>query len=178
MSKKKSKVSVLKEKYHNFPEKDSISLREYIEIESLNPEFWNWFFDYEVNLPLTEEQQNYFYQFLNMVDRLAKRKPKIKTKDTDFHIKLSSIEKEYLKNKANKLGITLSSYIRNVALENQIIVKTDFEMVRQVRKIGININQIAHKINQEPTPKNINVGLSSLKNYMEMLKIVLKKIEA
>lgn len=177
MSRKKSKVSVLKEKYFNFPERDSISLREYIEIESLKPEFWNWFFDYEVILPLTDEQQSYFYRFLNMVDRLAKRKPKLKTKDADFHIKLSSAEKNEISKKAAKLGLNLSSYVRKMALGEKIIIKTDLEMVRQIRKIGVNINQIAHKINKDASPKNVNIGLVELKNYMDRLDSIIDKIE-
>jgi len=79
--------------------------------------------------------------------------------------------------RAKKLGLSVSEYIRRMALNRKITVKTDVEMLMQVRKIGVNINQIARKINMDTSRTNVDTGLRELGNYMEYLRGVLDKIQ-
>lgn len=177
MAKNVSKLSVLKEKFSSLSCGDSMSFHEFVEQESMQPGFWSWFFENEYTGELSEEHENKFQRFLNMIDKIQNRKKRIKEKDTNLHIKLSTSDKERFQKQANKLGMSLSAYIRKVVSGENIIVKTDYNMVHQIRKIGVNINQIAHKINQEPTGKNIQIGLNDLRKYMESIQEIIDKIE-
>jgi len=58
-------------------------------------------------------------------------------------IKISEIEKDEIKRKSKDLGLNMSDYIRKSALNKRIIIKTDKEMVRQIRYVGVNIIRIA-----------------------------------
>lgn len=177
MQGKQSKLTILKKKYSEFDGKNSISLGDFIELEAQKPEFYKWFFGESFSGSLSEKQQLALKRFIRFADAIQKRVPKIKSKDSELHLKLSKADKEKIQKKADKLGLTLSAYVRKKALDDKIIIKTDFEMVRQVRKIGVNINQIAHKINQDPSQNNINLGLSKLEDYIGYLQNIVSKLE-
>ena len=63
-------------------------------------------------------------------------------------LRLSPNEKEELEQRAERAGVTLSEYIRRKALERKIKTKVEEEAIRQVRRIGVNLNQIARWANE------------------------------
>ena len=95
-------------------------------------------------------------------------RPKKKSSDRyDHYVRTRCSEADYtvIKKKAVKAGLSLSEYIRQQALygrvvvqENRLVKRTsgvgnanskglDFELIQQLRKIGINVNQIAKNMN-------------------------------
>ena len=73
------------------------------------------------------------------------------------HIRCTKYQYDLIKLRAERAGLSLSEYIRQIAQSGQIKVRTnriDFEAVSQLRKIGININQQTkelHKHGQLPS---------------------------
>jgi len=92
-------------------------------------------------------------------------------------IKVSESEKNEIKSKSDKLDMNVSSYVRHAALNKRIIIKTDKEMIRQVRYIGNNINQIAHQLNINSDGLLIEEAYIQLKEYKQMLQAIFDNIE-
>ena len=70
-------------------------------------------------------------------------------------IRFADDELSNIKFKAQKYNITISEYIRRVAIDNYLddILKKDYYQVKlyQINKIGNNLNQIAHNLNTTRT---------------------------
>ena len=67
-------------------------------------------------------------------------------KSTDFHVRISDDELELIDEKARQLRMTRSKYVIQSALHQKIITLDNTAMkqlISELRKIGININQIA-----------------------------------
>ena len=65
-------------------------------------------------------------------------------------IRCTASEKEHIRMRAFKSGLTVSEFVRNMALNGKIIVQQsshDFEMVEQLKRIGVNINQQTRRLN-------------------------------
>jgi hypothetical protein len=62
-------------------------------------------------------------------------------------LRVTGREKEEFTAKAAGAGIGLSEYLRKAALEIGVIHKYDQAALHQLRKIGVNLNQIAHHLN-------------------------------
>lgn len=63
-------------------------------------------------------------------------------------------EHEQLVRNAEMAGLTKSEYLRNMALKGSVIVfdmKTINDLIYEINKIGVNINQIARKVNEFDT---------------------------
>lgn len=71
-------------------------------------------------------------------------------KESRLEIRLHADEKKELKQKADRLGISVSDYIRVLAYKRKFVTRTDLAMYIQLSKIGSNINQIAHALNANP----------------------------
>ncbi|WP_421754180.1 plasmid mobilization protein [Croceimicrobium sp.] len=59
-------------------------------------------------------------------------------------------EKNSIQEKSSQVGLSLSDYMRAMALDGQIKIqqsKYDFELVHQLKKLGVNINQQTKKLN-------------------------------
>lgn len=63
-------------------------------------------------------------------------------------LRLSPNEKEKLEQRAKRAGLNLSEYIRRRALGKKIQTKVEEEAIRQIRRAGVNLNQIAKWANQ------------------------------
>lgn len=93
-------------------------------------------------------------------------------------IKLSEVEKEEIKRKAEALGFkSVSDYMRTTALNHKIVVKTDKDVVRQVRMIGNNINQIARQLNTYSDEVVIYDACKQMDEYKELLQLILDNIK-
>ena len=67
-------------------------------------------------------------------------------KSTDFPVRISNDELELIDEKAHRLRMTRSKYVIQAALRQKIIVLDSTsikQLTSELRKIGININQIA-----------------------------------
>lgn len=65
-------------------------------------------------------------------------------------VRCTETEKQFITNNAQKAGITVTEYIRRMALKGKIVIKesnTNLEAVQQIRKLGINLNQQTRKLN-------------------------------
>lgn len=63
-------------------------------------------------------------------------------------LRLSPKEKKELEQRAERAGVTLSDYIRRRALGQKIATKVEEEAINQIRRVGVNLNQIARWANQ------------------------------
>ena len=67
-------------------------------------------------------------------------------KSTDFHVRISDDELELIDEKARQLRMTRSKYVIQSALHQKIITLDNTaikQLTSELRKIGINVNQIA-----------------------------------
>lgn len=100
-------------------------------------------------------------------------------KTTRIPVKISNSEKEEIKDRAQKLGMTVSAYMRTAALKQKIIIKTDKEMVRQIKYIGHNINQIAHQYNMRGENLDgiaIVDAYTQMEEYKQLLQLIIDEI--
>ena len=64
-----------------------------------------------------------------------------------IQLRVTGREKEEFTTKASAAGLGLSEYLRKAALEIGVTHKYDQASLHQLRKIGVNLNQIAHHLN-------------------------------
>lgn len=76
-----------------------------------------------------------------------------KRKSGTVKIRVSESEAEAIKSKANRWGVTVSQYLRDAALNHEVrkmIITNNSDLnflTAEVNKIGINLNQIARRLN-------------------------------
>lgn len=76
-----------------------------------------------------------------------------KKKDIRLTIKIKADDKKIIQGKAKKAGYkSTSKYIRDILLKVDIVAKADVDLILQVRKIGVNINQITKLCNEKGSP--------------------------
>lgn len=73
-------------------------------------------------------------------------------RSTSAHFRLTPQERFQLVESAAQTGLSLSDYIRTQALNGRVVVKNGsdkatFKLAYQLKKIGTNINQMAHRMN-------------------------------
>ncbi|WP_259253515.1 plasmid mobilization protein, partial [Salinibacter ruber] len=76
------------------------------------------------------------------------RKPESERRSLTHGLRLSPNEKKKLEQRAKRAGLNLSEYIRRRALGKKIQTKVEEEAIRQIRRAGVNLNQIAKWANQ------------------------------
>ena len=88
-------------------------------------------------------------------------------KDKQIHIRLTKDDYDDIKQRSQKANLTMTDYMMKSALNKKIIVIVGYkEVFNEMRKIGININQIA---------RNCNMGLiqqsdiEEIQTYMEQI---------
>ena len=89
-----------------------------------------------------------------------------------LHIRVSKEEKDKIANIAKKLGVSLSTYTRKSLLRERITSKTDIQTMFEIKKIGVNLNQLAKHINTLPLDEEIVRSLSNIDNYINELKLI------
>lgn len=90
--------------------------------------------------------------------------------------RLSEEEKEQVLKHAKTEGVSLSMYLRKSVLRERIASKTDIQTVFELKKIGVNLNQLAKHVNTLPVEENILESLKVLDNYIEELKQITSKL--
>lgn len=94
-------------------------------------------------------------------------------------VRLTKEEKKYIAKKARENHISLSEYIRICSQEPPPVSQKEFleikmDLIYQLRKIGVNINQIAKKYNE-----NLYTAPSAvLMDRMDRIESITKQIAA
>lgn len=96
--------------------------------------------------------------------------PKQMKKTERIHVRLTTDEKELLQKKAEKLGLSLSEYFRNIAVTKEPIF-IDNSLFIQIQKIGYNVNQIVRNSHATKTPPSENLikEIEDLKSIIQNL---------
>lgn len=74
----------------------------------------------------------------------------MRERNIEFHLRLNDIENDKLEELAMQSKLSKSDIIRKLILENEIKEKPDkefYKVMNELSKIGINLNQIATKVN-------------------------------
>lgn len=72
-------------------------------------------------------------------------------RDKSLHIRVSSEEMKQLEDKAKSKRTSTAKYCRDALLYEKVHkanIKEQTELLNQLNKIGVNLNQIAHRINR------------------------------
>ena len=98
-----------------------------------------------------------------------------KKKTARFELRMTPTEKEKLIAKAAEAHLTVSQYLLRLSDEKKIVISDNIpELVHEIRKIGVNINQIAYIGNSQ---KYINNELlKQVHQDMDEIKILVQKI--
>lgn len=91
-------------------------------------------------------------------------------------VRLTKEEKERLAKRVKLEGISLSTYVRKSILGENIVSKTDIQVVFELKKIGVNINQLAKHVNTLPINENIIDAIGRIDLYMKELKLITDRI--
>lgn len=90
--------------------------------------------------------------------------------------RLSDEERAEVIRRANEIGLTLSTYIRKSVLQEKIIPKTDIQIAFELRKIGVNLNQLVKHINTLPVEENISRSLKNVEEYIRILRTITDRL--
>ena len=94
-------------------------------------------------------------------------------------IRLNKSEHETFAQKAKSVGMSLSKFGREMLTKKSVIItsKVDLETKIQLKKIGVNINQIAKRINSLSDSKSVLYECSKLDFFIEEIRKTISKIE-
>ena len=88
-------------------------------------------------------------------------------KDKQIHIRLTKDDYDNIKHRSQKANLTMTDYMMKSALNKKIIVIVGYkEVFHEIRKIGININQIARKCNMGLVQQS---AIEEIQTYMEQI---------
>jgi hypothetical protein len=106
------------------------------------------------------------------------RRYKADPRDRFVSFRCTEAEITRLQRRAHAAGMSLSHYVRNVLLETEAM-RTGAEpalienpatrlLADQVRRVGVNINQIAHRLNEHRMvlPPNLSEVLEEIRSYV------------
>lgn len=100
-------------------------------------------------------------------------------RQSQVHIYLGQEEKELLNKKAKSYGMTHSDYLRNLVVFGSIKAQTKFsdsqfqDLLNELNHIGVNINQIARRVNEARNASREDFDLLVL--HYEQLMNLFKK---
>jgi hypothetical protein len=96
-----------------------------------------------------------------------------------FRVSVSELEE--LNKNIKKSDLKKSVFLRKVAIENEVIVLEGLdEMVAQVKKIGVNINQIARVLNSGSYfdySKDLQLTKKELNKIWQVLSLLAQKVQ-
>jgi len=94
---------------------------------------------------------------------MARKKDEIRNEN--IIVRVSVEEKKIIAEKAKKQQISLSKYIRSCALELNFNSKTDIQTVFELKKIGVNLNQLAKYVHTHPSDENVQSMINRLHDF-------------
>jgi hypothetical protein len=86
------------------------------------------------------------------VKKKGGRPPSAQRRDKKINLYVTGLEELAIKKRAERAGLNLSDYCRQIVLSGQAQVRltpAENEVLNQVAKLGNNLNQIAHKANAD-----------------------------
>ena len=90
-------------------------------------------------------------------------------RDMTLTIRVSEKEKQYIKKRAKKAGLSVTDYIVRLSLETPIFIPVNMHpFLLELKRIGNNINQLT---------KKVNAKIFSSYNFEEFIKAVDKLTE-
>ena len=102
------------------------------------------------------------------------------TKKTErLQLRLSPEEKEMLMKKAAESRMTVSDYLANLVANKKVeTVKSIPALIYEIRKIGVNINQIAHIGNSQRYLDNnlLNQVIADMENVKTLVQKILAEV--
>ena len=102
------------------------------------------------------------------------------TKKTErLQLRLSPEEKEMLMKKAAESRMTVSDYLANLVANKKVeTVKSIPALIYEIRKIGVNINQIAHIGNSQRYLDNnlLNKVIADMQNVKTLVQKILAEV--
>ena len=87
-------------------------------------------------------------------------------------LRCTAVERNIIKQRAIAAGLTQSTYLRNMAVSGRVVVKqskADFELVKQLRHIGVNLNQMTRAMHQTSgeIPAMLSATLARLQTLLD-----------
>ena len=71
-------------------------------------------------------------------------------RDTTLTIRVTEKEKQYIKKRAKKVGLSVTDYIVRLSLETPIFIPVNIQpFLLELKHIGNNINQLTTKVNSK-----------------------------
>jgi hypothetical protein len=101
------------------------------------------------------------------------RKPESERRSLTHGLRLSPDEKEELEQRAERAGLNLSEYIRRRALGEEIQTEVEEEAIRQIRRAGVNLNQIAKWANEGKDKAVHSAAKSTIQEVKEAIRQLL-----
>ena len=90
-------------------------------------------------------------------------------RDTTLTIRVTEKEKQYIKKRAKKAGLSITDYIVRLSLETPIFIPVNMQpFLLELKRIGNNINQLTQKVNAK---------VFSSYNFEEFIKAIDKLTE-
>lgn len=98
-------------------------------------------------------------------------------KDTKINIRLTQKEKTQIENKANKCNMTISKFILNSCLKDNIVIINGLDKFdTELRRIGNNINQLTRLANERIIKEvNLKEVRMEVNNIWQLLKQLVQK---
>ena len=91
-------------------------------------------------------------------------------------VRFTEEEKNKLISRAKLYGTSISSYIREMSLYGNCITKTDIQTVYELKKIGVNINQLVKYVNMLPVDENVRQSLVRMNEYLLEIDKIKEKL--
>lgn len=107
-----------------------------------------------------------------MARKTAREYEKARTRKNSHTLRTTDAESKILKEKAQFCNLNLSTYLLKMGIEGFIVIQdlqTLSRLATEINKIGVNINQIARKVNSNDVV---------MANDMELLKLKMDDINA
>lgn len=103
-------------------------------------------------------------------------RPKKEVKRTVTSLRLTIMERYIIKNKSAKAGLSITQFIRKIAIEGKVIARMNEEerqFVRQLVSMSNNFNQVAKKAHQE----GILTAMFEFEKYRDQIDEVLQRLK-
>ena len=89
------------------------------------------------------------------------------------HMRCTESEYASIQARAAQTGKSMSAYVREMALKGKIVIKeskADFDLIQELNRIGINLNQLTRKANiHDEFPEGLEDVFSSLQEVLDKL---------
>ncbi len=101
------------------------------------------------------------------------KKPEEERRSLTHGLRLSPNEKEELEARADRAGLSLSEYLRRKALGKPVKTKVDGKALKELNRIGVNLNQLARAANRG----DILIG-GQVREAIEELRSLIEEIDS